>query len=148
MLLTARTDVQSRERWHNHLDLDVRQEAWTVLDDVMLIDLHDRPGNRWTKRESARSPRRSNQEPIGWSTQEAGRRAVNRDPAQTARAPAKVGWRLTACGRDSGVACVSNSLNDIKNATLQSCLNLTRTFDKSCLMKPRRAPTRCDIPAI
>jgi len=38
--LTGRTGKQCRERWHNHLDCDIRKDAWSPDEDRMLIELH------------------------------------------------------------------------------------------------------------
>lgn len=47
--LKGRTGKQCRERWHNHLDPEVRKAAWTVEEDVLLCKLHIQYGNRWAK---------------------------------------------------------------------------------------------------
>jgi hypothetical protein len=33
--------------WHNHLDCDIRKDAWSPEEDRMLIELHQHFGNRW-----------------------------------------------------------------------------------------------------
>ena len=37
--LPGRTGKQCRERWHNHLDHDIRKDAWTVEEDRMLLEV-------------------------------------------------------------------------------------------------------------
>lgn len=48
-ILVGRTGKQCRERFRNHLDPNVTRTAWTMQEDQMLIDLHARFGNSWTK---------------------------------------------------------------------------------------------------
>ena len=45
--LPGRTGKQCRERWHNHLDHDIRKDAWTNEEDCQLIQLHGEYGNKW-----------------------------------------------------------------------------------------------------
>ena len=45
--LPGRTGKQCRERWHNHLDHDIRKDAWSVDEDRRLIELHVEFGNKW-----------------------------------------------------------------------------------------------------
>jgi hypothetical protein len=45
--LPGRTGKQCRERWHNHLDHDIRKDAWTLEEDRMLLELHSKFGNKW-----------------------------------------------------------------------------------------------------
>ena len=45
--LPGRTGKQCRERWHNHLDHDIRKDAWSIQEDRMLLELHRKFGNRW-----------------------------------------------------------------------------------------------------
>ena len=45
--LPGRTGKQCRERWHNHLDHDIRKDAWSVEEDRMLYELQEKFGNKW-----------------------------------------------------------------------------------------------------
>ena len=38
--LPGRTGKQCRERWHNHLDNDIRKDAWSNEEDCKLLQLH------------------------------------------------------------------------------------------------------------
>eukprot|EP00736_Rhodelphis_marinus_P010017 Rmarinus@m.7565 len=44
-----RTGKQCRERWLNHLDPSIKKDAWTPMEDRILIESHDRLGNRWAE---------------------------------------------------------------------------------------------------
>ena len=47
--LNGRTGKQCRERFKNHLDPSLVRSGWTMEEDQMLIDLHGKFGNSWTK---------------------------------------------------------------------------------------------------
>lgn len=47
--LPGRIGKQCRERWHNHLNPDIRKDAWSPEEDALLINLHSRIGNRWAE---------------------------------------------------------------------------------------------------
>ena len=42
----GRTGKQCRERWHNHLDLAVKKEPWSIAEERMLLQLQQEYGNR------------------------------------------------------------------------------------------------------
>jgi len=47
--LPGRIGKQCRERWHNHLNPDIRKDAWSPEEDALLIKLHSQIGNRWAE---------------------------------------------------------------------------------------------------
>ena len=47
--LRGRLGKQCRERWHNHLNPDIKKTAWTESEDKMLYDLHLQMGNKWAE---------------------------------------------------------------------------------------------------
>jgi len=47
--LPGRIGKQCRERWHNHLNPDIRKEAWTVEEDRTILEAHVTVGNRWAE---------------------------------------------------------------------------------------------------
>ena len=47
--LPGRIGKQCRERWHNHLDPDIRREAWTAEKDRTILEYHASKGNRWAE---------------------------------------------------------------------------------------------------
>ena len=36
-------------RWHNHLNPEIRKESWTEEEDRVILDAHERLGNRWAE---------------------------------------------------------------------------------------------------
>jgi transcriptional activator Myb len=47
--LRGRLGKQCRERWHNHLNPDIKKTAWTESEDKLLYDLHLQMGNKWAE---------------------------------------------------------------------------------------------------
>ena len=45
--LPRRIGKQCRERWHNHLDPNVVKRKWTIEEDIAIVKLHRKHGNRW-----------------------------------------------------------------------------------------------------
>lgn len=46
-LLHMRAGKQCRERWHNHLQPDIKRGPWTEEEERALIAAHEKLGNRW-----------------------------------------------------------------------------------------------------
>lgn len=49
IILHGRTGKQCRERYKNHLDQSVKHSQWSKEEDDLLIELHNKFGNKWTK---------------------------------------------------------------------------------------------------
>ncbi|XP_071850981.1 myb-related protein B-like isoform X1 [Apostichopus japonicus] len=47
--LVGRTGKQCRERWHNHLNPEIKKSAWTPQEDRIIYEAHKKLGNRWAK---------------------------------------------------------------------------------------------------
>lgn len=45
--LPGRIGKQCRERWHNHLDPNIKKEKWSPEEDKIILDMHFKIGNRW-----------------------------------------------------------------------------------------------------
>jgi len=45
--MTGRVGKQCRERWHNHLNPNVKKQKWTVEDEWILFLFHKAVGNHW-----------------------------------------------------------------------------------------------------
>lgn len=45
--LPGRIGKQCRERWHNHLDPNIKKEKWSAEEDRIILTLHNKIGNRW-----------------------------------------------------------------------------------------------------
>eukprot|EP00617_Octactis_speculum_P013146 CAMPEP_0185755152 /NCGR_PEP_ID=MMETSP1174-20130828/13676_1 /TAXON_ID=35687 /ORGANISM="Dictyocha speculum, Strain CCMP1381" /LENGTH=798 /DNA_ID=CAMNT_0028433599 /DNA_START=106 /DNA_END=2502 /DNA_ORIENTATION=+ len=47
--LPGRIGKQCRERWHNHLNPDIKKKPWTENEDRIILEAHQRLGNRWAE---------------------------------------------------------------------------------------------------
>ncbi|KAL6619140.1 hypothetical protein ACP70R_034279 [Stipagrostis hirtigluma subsp. patula] len=47
--LPGRIGKQCRERWHNHLRPDIKKNAWTEEEELLLVGWHRKLGNRWVE---------------------------------------------------------------------------------------------------
>lgn len=47
--LPGRIGKQCRERWHNHLNPNIKKEAWTQEEEMALIQAHQIYGNKWAE---------------------------------------------------------------------------------------------------
>jgi len=45
--LPGRIGKQCRERWHNHLNPDIKKDRWTPEEDQAIMEAHRKLGNRW-----------------------------------------------------------------------------------------------------
>jgi len=47
--LPGRIGKQCRERWHNHLNPDIKKNKWTQQEDDAIILAHQKYGNKWSE---------------------------------------------------------------------------------------------------
>ncbi|KAE8663009.1 putative Osmotic avoidance abnormal protein [Hibiscus syriacus] len=47
--LPGRIGKQCRERWHNHLNPDIKKDAWTLEEELVLMNAHQTYGNKWAE---------------------------------------------------------------------------------------------------
>eukprot|EP00850_Spirogloea_muscicola_P012409 SM000080S22924 [mRNA] locus=s80:143062:148737:- [translate_table: standard] len=47
--LPGRIGKQCRERWHNHLNPEIKRDAWSEEEDLALIAAHRQYGNKWAE---------------------------------------------------------------------------------------------------
>ncbi|KAL3622660.1 Transcription factor myb3r-5 [Castilleja foliolosa] len=47
--LPGRIGKQCRERWHNHLNPDIKKDAWTLEEELTLLNAHRVNGNKWAE---------------------------------------------------------------------------------------------------
>ncbi|KAE9592067.1 hypothetical protein Lal_00012949 [Lupinus albus] len=47
--LPGRIGKQCRERWHNHLNPDIKKDAWTMEEELTLMNAHGTHGNKWAE---------------------------------------------------------------------------------------------------
>ncbi|OVA06488.1 SANT/Myb domain [Macleaya cordata] len=47
--LVGRAGKQCRERWHNHLRPDIKKDTWSEEEERLLVETHQKVGNRWAE---------------------------------------------------------------------------------------------------
>ncbi|XP_060170280.1 transcription factor MYB119-like [Lycium barbarum] len=47
--MAGRAGKQCRERWHNHLRPDIKKDAWSEEEELMLVEAHKQIGNKWAE---------------------------------------------------------------------------------------------------
>ncbi|XP_051126894.1 transcription factor MYB3R-3-like [Andrographis paniculata] len=47
--LPGRIGKQCRERWHNHLNPHIKKDAWTLNEELILLNAHQIHGNKWAE---------------------------------------------------------------------------------------------------
>ncbi|KAG8374330.1 hypothetical protein BUALT_Bualt11G0120500 [Buddleja alternifolia] len=47
--LPGRIGKQCRERWHNHLNPHIKKDAWTLEEELILLNAHRVHGNKWAE---------------------------------------------------------------------------------------------------
>ncbi|KAI3995078.1 hypothetical protein MKX01_036957 [Papaver californicum] len=47
--LLGRAGKQCRERWHHHLRPDIKKDTWSEEEEMILVEAHEKIGNRWAE---------------------------------------------------------------------------------------------------
>ncbi|XP_010257103.1 PREDICTED: transcription factor TT2-like [Nelumbo nucifera] len=47
--LVGRAGKQCRERWHNHLRPDIKKDTWSEEEEKLLVEAHEKIGNKWAE---------------------------------------------------------------------------------------------------
>ncbi|KAI3507878.1 hypothetical protein L1887_22873 [Cichorium endivia] len=47
--MTGRAGKQCRERWHNHLRPDIKKDTWSEDEERMMVEAHQKVGNKWAE---------------------------------------------------------------------------------------------------
>ena len=47
--LKGRIGKQCRERWHNHLNPEIKKTSWTEEEETIIYNAHEQWGNQWAK---------------------------------------------------------------------------------------------------
>lgn len=66
--ITGRTSKQCRERWFHHLDPSIKRGDYTSAEDDLILDLHDKLGNKWSQIAAQLEGRTEDAVKIRWKT--------------------------------------------------------------------------------
>ena len=44
-----KNNISNAFRWHNHLNPEIRKDAWTLDEELALMDAHRAHGNKWAE---------------------------------------------------------------------------------------------------